>query len=163
MLCQGYSFYYFSVVIWFYCLVFSLIQLTDIPKDIYDTVDVHLHVTFALIATGIIYCIVYLIMCKRRKLFPGKETTTQKTTQNLKRERLDREIAFTAFLVLLVLIATQIPYLVLTTFESNCKTSPGTTWVFVSHKFADFLLCVTAIANPFLYGWRVKQFRSSVS
>ena len=148
-------------VIWFYSLIFSLIQLTNIPEDIYDTVDVHLHVTSALVATAIIYFIIFLIIRKRRKLFPGEETTSQKTTQTLKNLKREREIAFTAFLILAVFVATQIPYLVLTIFESNCKTCHETTWFFVCHRFADFLLCITAIANPFLYGWRVKQFRSS--
>ena len=147
--------------IWFYCLVFSLIQLSDVPEDIYNTVDVHLHVTFALAATAIIYCVVFLMIRKRRKLFPGEETTSQKGEHHLKNLKRERELAFTAFLILLVLVLTQIPYLVLTTIKSNCEKCLKTTWYFVSHRFSDFLLCLSSIANPFLYGWRMKQFRSS--
>ena len=148
--------------VWIYCLSFSLIQLSDVPEDIYDTVDVHLHVTFALTATTIIYCFIYLIIRKRRKFFPGaEETSNQKAEQQLKHLKREKEFAFTAFLILIVLVLTQIPYLVMTKIEANCESCLETTWYFVCHRFSDFLLCITAIANPFLYGWRVKQFRSS--
>lgn len=149
------------VAIWVYCLAFSLIQLADIPEDLYDTVDVHLHVTFALTVTAIIYCVIYVIIRKRRQLFPGEETSSQKTEQNLRHLKREKEFAFTAFLILIVLVLTQIPYLVMTSIEAYCERCLETTWYFVSHKFSDFLLCGSAIANPFLYGWRVKQFRSS--
>lgn len=148
--------------IWTYCLAFSLIQLADVDEDIYDTVDVHLHVTFALTATAIIYGLIFFIIRKRMNSFPGaEETSSQKSEQQLKNLKREKEFALTAFLILLVLVLTQIPYLVMTTIEANCESCQETSWYFVSHKFADFLLCGSAIANPFLYGWRVKQFQSS--
>ena len=149
------------LAIWLYCLVFSLIQLADISKDIYDTVDVHLHVTFALTATAIIYCLIFFIIRKRRKSFPGEESSIQKEEQNLKNLKREREFAFTAFLILVALVLTQIPYLVMTKIETSCESCHETSWYFVCHKLSDFLLRGSAIANPFLYGWRVKQFRSS--
>ena len=149
------------IAIWLYCLVFSLIQLADISEDIYDTVDVHLHVTFALTATAIIYCLIFFIIRKRRKTFPGEESSSQKEEQDLKNLKREREFAFTAFLILVALVLTQIPYLVMTKIETSCESCHETSWYFVCHKFSDFLLCGSAIANPFLYGWRVKQFRSS--
>ena len=151
------------VMVWIYSLVFSLIQLTEISEDVYDTIDVHLHVTFVLTATGIIYCIIYFIIRKRRKSFPGSEesASSKKREQHLTNLQREREFAFTAFLILVVLVLTQIPYLVITTIGANCKSCQDTSWYFVCHKFSDFLLCGSAIGNPFLYGWRVKQFRSS--
>lgn len=149
--------------IWVYCLAFSLLQLTDIPEEIYDTIDVHLHITFALSATGVVYCTIYwIIRRRRRKLFPGEEISGQKAAkQHLRNLKLEQELVFTAFLILLALVLTQIPYLIVTTIESNCESCVGTSWFFVSKKFSEFLLCVSSIANPFLYGWRVKQFRRS--
>lgn len=132
--------------IWIYCLSFSLIQLSDVPEDIYDTVDVHLHVTFALTATTIICCFIYLIIRKRRKFFPGAEEN-QKGQQQLKHLKREKEFAFTAFLILLVLVLTQIPYLVMTKIEANCESCLETTWYFVCHRFSDFLLCITAGNN----------------
>ena len=38
------------IAIWVYCLVFSLLQLANIPEEIYDTIDVHLHITFAVVS-----------------------------------------------------------------------------------------------------------------
>lgn len=150
------------VCAWVYCLAFSLIQLGEVPDDIYDTVDVHLHVTFALTATGIIYLAIYFIIRRRRKLFPGGDETTQQDEKHLKRLKREKEFAFTAFLILLALVITQIPYLVTTIIEANCESCTETTWFFICLQFSDFLLCISAIANPFLYGWRVKQFRSSL-
>ena len=43
------------VCAWFYCMAFSLIQLADVADEIYDTVDVHLFVTIAITADGMIY------------------------------------------------------------------------------------------------------------
>ena len=150
------------VCAWFYCMAFSLIQLADVADEIYDSVDVHLHVTFALTANGIVYLFIYLIIRKRRKVFPGGDETSQKDEKQLRRLKSEKEFAFTAFLILLALVITQIPYLVLTVIEANCQSCTETTWFFVCHEFADFLLCLSAIANPFLYGWRVKQSRSSL-
>lgn len=151
------------MMVWIYCLVFSLIQLTEISKDIYETIDVHLHVTFALTATGIIYGVVYFIIRKRRKSFPFSEdsASSKNTAEHLKSLQREKEFAFTAFLILVILVMTQLPYLVMTTIEANCDSCQNTSWYFVCHKFSDFLLCGSAIGNPFLYGWRVKQFRSS--
>ena len=60
----------FIVCAWFYCMAFSLIQLADVAEEIYDTMDVHLFVTIAITADGIIYLFIYLIFRKRRKVFP---------------------------------------------------------------------------------------------
>lgn len=150
------------VCAWVYSLSFSLIQLTNVPEDIYDTVDVHLHVTFALTTTGIIYCIIYRTIRKRRKFFLGaKETATRRTNQRLKSFKSEKESALTAFLILLALVITQIPYLAMIVLRANCKSCLVTTWYFICQECADFLLCVSAIANPVLYGWRVKQFQRS--
>lgn len=151
------------LAIWIYCLAFSLLQLTDIPEEIYDAIDVHIHITFALSATGVVYFMIYWIIRKRRNLFPEDEVSRQearvKHLRNLKREK---EFAYTAFLILLTLVFTQIPFLVMKKIESNCKSCLETSLVFVCKKFAYFLLCVSSIANPFLYGWRVKQFQNSI-
>ena len=149
------------ISIWLYCLVFSLLQLTDIPEEIYDSIDVHLHVTFALSSTAAVNCVIYLIIRKRRKLFPREEIPGRKAEQHRRNLQREKEFALTTFLILLVLVLTQIPYLVLTKIESNCESCLESSWFFVTNKFSDFLLCVSSIANPFLYGWRVKQFRNS--
>ena len=143
-------------------MAFSLIQLADVADEIYDTVDVHMFVTFALTTDGIIYLLIYLILRKRRKAFPGRDETSQKGEKQLSRLNSEKEFAFTAFLILLALVITQIPYLVVTGIEANCQSCTETLWVFVCHKFADFLLCLSAITNPNLYGWRVKQPRDSL-
>ena len=149
------------LAIWVYCLAFSLLQLTDIPEEIYHAIDVHIHITFALSATGVIYFMIYWIIRKRRNVFPGDESSSQKAEKHLRNLKREKELAYTAFLILLALVFTQIPFLVMTKIESNCKSCVGTSWFFVCKKFADFLLCLSSIANPFLYGWRVKQFQNS--
>ena len=147
--------------IWVYCLAFSLLQLSDIPEVIFDAIDVHIHITFALSATGVIYFMIYYVIRKRRNLFPGEELSGQKAEKHLRNLKREKEFAYTAFLILLALVFTQIPFLVMTKIESNCESCVETSWYFVCKKFADFLLCVSSIANPILYGWRVKQFRNS--
>ena len=57
----------FIVCAWFYCMAFSLIQLADVAEEIYDTMDVHLFVTIAITADGIIYLFIYLIFRKRNQ------------------------------------------------------------------------------------------------
>ena len=143
-------------------MAFSLIQLADVAEETYDTVDVHMFVTFALTANGMIYLFIYLIFRKRRKAFPVGTETSQKNEKRLRHLNREKELAFTAFLILLALVITQIPYLVMTVIEANCQRCTETTWFFVCHKFADFLLCLSAIANSYLYGWRVKQSRDSL-
>ena len=80
-----------AVAIWSFSLAFSLIQLTEFPQYIYDTVDVHLHVTFVLTATVIFYCIIYWTIRKRRVFFPiaSKDScrNSEQSWRNLKRER----------------------------------------------------------------------------
>ena len=149
------------LAIWVYCLVFSLLQLTDIPEEIFDAIDVHIHITFALSATGVIYFMIYWIIRKRRNVFPRDEVSSQKAEKHLRNLKREKELAYTAFLILLASVFTQIPFLVMKKIESDCKSCVETSWFFVYKKFADFLLCVTSIANPFLYGWRVKQFKTS--
>ena len=124
--------------------------------------NVHLFVTIAITADGIIYLFIYLILRKRRKVFPVGDETSQKDEEQIRRLNSEKELSFTAFLILLALVITQIPYLVMTVVEANCQSCTETTWFFVCHKFADFLLCLSAIANPYLYGWRVKQSRDSL-
>ena len=150
------------VCAWFYCMAFSLIQLADVADEIYDTVDVHLFVTIAITADGIIYLFIYLILRKRRKVFPVGDETSQKDEEQIRRLNSEKELSFTAFLILLALVITQIPYLVMTVIEANCQSCTETSWFFVCHKFADFLLCLSAIANSYLCGWRVKQPRDSL-
>lgn len=151
-----------AIAIWSFSLAFSLIQLTEFPEDIYDTIDVHLHVTFVLTATAIIYCVIHWTIRKRRVFFPiaSRDScrNSEQSWRNLKRER---EFALTAFLILLALVITQIPYLVMIIVKANCESCLETTWYFVGFKVSNFLLCGSVIANPFLYAWRVKRFRNS--
>ena len=99
---------------------------------------------------------------KKKSLSNRTEETSQKDEKQIRRLNSKKELAFTAFLILLALVITQIPYLVMTVIEANCQSCTETTWFFVCHEFADFLLCLSAIANPYLYGWRVKQSRDSL-
>ena len=150
------------VTIWLYSLLFSLLQLSDIPDDIYNTIDVHLHITFALSTTAVIYFAIYCVLRKGRNVLPAQEVSMQKAELHLRNLKREKEFALTTFLILLALVLTQIPYLVVTKITSTCNSCVGTSWFFVSKKFSDFLLCVSSVVNPVLYGWRVKQFRSSL-
>ena len=90
------------LAIWVYCLAFSLLQLTDIPEEIYDAIDVHIHITFALSTTGVIYFTIYWIIRKRRNLFPGDEVSSQKAEKHLRNLKREKEFSYTAFLIVLV-------------------------------------------------------------
>ena len=82
------------IVIWVYCLVFSLLQLANIPEEIYDTIDVHLHITFALSATGIMYFMIYWIFPKEEEVFSKRRDFRPESRTAPAKSETRKEVCF---------------------------------------------------------------------
>ena len=155
--------------IWSFSAIFASLQFTAIPRVLYDTIDSHLHITVAFILMGTLYGTIYwIVRRKSRQISPGSGTEENQaskktlTSAQLKRQQREKELLTTAFLIMLCLLLSQTPYLVIVIIESNCESCINSLWYFVFKRYADFLLCITSVVNPYLYGWRVRQFRDSL-
>ena len=152
--------------IWTFSAIFASLQFTGIPRILYKTISVHIYITSVLIISGILYGAIYWKIRRQRNLVlrADESPASKQTVTPTQVKRFEREKTFmtTAFLIVVCLFFSLIPYGILTMIESKCESCVETTWYFICLRGSWVLICTTSLVNPYLYGWRVRQSRQSL-
>ena len=104
----------FITVICVFSLIFASLQLARVSMDVYRIIDVHLLTTFPLTTTTLAYLAIFFFMRKRARVVLQKQTisarnSTLRDIRRIKNARMERKIAATSFLILLLLIISLLP------------------------------------------------------
>ena len=147
--------------------IFASLQLAGISKDIYVSIDIHLHTTFPLITTAFAYLGIFLYLKKRSQVDLQRQSfmPSNATLDEMRRAKIaekERRFAKTSFLVLAFLVVSLITYFVAILIDSNCNDCHGKNWFLALKETSVTLLFVNSMGNPILTTFRINELKQSI-
>lgn len=152
-----------AVCIMAYSLVFCLLQLSGIPVGIYYMLQVHLNMTFPLVAVLIFNFALLRVLrrYRRRACSMSSDASDSSFSVIEKRFDIDKQFAFTAILIVLFLVLSHSPYYLMTLIEVHCSYCSGE-WFVACRRISLPFLFINSACNPFTYTFRIRQCRRSL-
>lgn len=146
-----------------YSVAFCLLQFTGIPQGIYDMLQVHLNMSFPLVAVIIFNFLLLKVLrgYRRRACSMNSDASDSAVSANEKRFDIDKQFAFTAILIVLFLFISHLPYYIITLVEVHCTHCEGI-WLVSCRRILLPFLYINAACNPFTYTFRIRQCRRSL-
>ena len=151
----------FTVV---YSLVFCLLQLTSIPEGIYLGLQLHLNMTFPLIAVLIFNFGLLRVLSGYRKRVCSMSSDASDSSFSAAAEKridIDKQFALTTILIVLFLVLSHSPYYLMTLIEVYCSHCNGE-WFESCRRISLPFLFINSACNPFTYTFRIPQCRRSL-
>ena len=157
----------FNTVICVFSLIFASLQFARVSMDVYRIIDVHLHTTFPLATTSLAYLTIFFFLRKRARVALQKQTimarnSTLRGIQRIKNAQMERKIAATSFLILLLMIISLLPYFVVILLYEKCNDCGKRRWFFALRESSTMFLFVNSTVNPFLTTFRINELKHSV-
>ena len=155
-----------NICIVIFSSIFASIQLSDISLHVYLTIDLHLHTTFPLCTTSIVYLRIFLFLKKQSRIVLQKQITVPvgSSLNDRRQEReskLERKICSTSFVIVLFLILSLVPYFTITTVEIHCESWSKQNWFLALKESCIVFLHLNSVINPFLASFRVNELKRS--
>ena len=146
---------------------FSLIQIAEVPLNIYLNIDIHLHTTFPLVMTTFAYLRIFLVLKKRSRVDFQRQTTMGNNSdlQEIRRTTIaqrERKFASISFSILLFMILSLVPYFVAIIIEVNCNSCGYQTWFHALRESCVVFLFLNSAVNPLLTTFRMNELKQSV-
>lgn len=157
----------FITVICVFSLIFASLQFAQVSMDVYRIIDVHLHTTFSLTTTTLAYLAIFFFLRKRGRVVLQQQTmsarnSTLQDIHRIKNARMERKIAATSFLILLLLIISFLPYFVVTLLYEKCNDCGKQRWFLAFKESFTVFLFVNSTMNPFLTTFRINELKHSL-
>ena len=147
-----------------YSLVFCLLQLTSIPEGIYLGLQLHLNMTFPLIAVLIFNFALLRVLSGYRKRVCSMSSDASDSSFSAAAEKridIDKQFALTTILIVLFLVLSHSPYYLMTLIEVYCSHCNGE-WFESCRRISLPFLFINSACNPFTYTFRIPQCRRSL-
>ena len=153
-----------NALIWIFCITFETSHSLDKNKEVFHVIDLHLQTTIPLTIMCALYTATYKEFRRySRNVVFVRASTGGRSRIFLRNIRLEKKIVSTVVLIIIVLFISLLPYLIVTNLQERCHeelssecSEPG----FLLTKALSLpLLCVSGALNPFLYAWRIPQYR----
>ncbi|XP_068682637.1 adrenocorticotropic hormone receptor-like [Montipora foliosa] len=156
-----------SIFIWLFSVMFEVSHSFVESENIFHLVDLHLQTTVPLVLLSCVYAAAYIEFRRysRNVVFgqalPGG--TSRTFVQNI---RLEKKIVWTVVIINVVIFISFSPYLIAKNLENGClkeKSSECSGMGFETLKTLSVpMLCISSALNPFLYAWRIPQYRQAL-
>ena len=153
-----------TICIIVYSLVFCLLQLSGIPEGIYSVLQLHLNMTFPLIAVLIFNFALLRVLRGYRKRVSSMSSDASDSSFSAaveKRIDIDKQFAFTAILIVLFLVLSHSPFYLTALIEVHCSQC-NEEWFASYRRISLPFLFINAACNPFTYTFRIPQCRRSL-
>ena len=159
-----------NTVIWLFCGVFEASHSTGGSEEVFHSVDLHLQTTVPLVSLCAIYAATYIEFRRhsRNMVFVRAENTDSGRSRVFVRNiRLEKKIILTVVLIILVLFISIAPYLIVNNLEEQCLEEEGNgvcneLGFVITKALSVPMFCVSCAVNPFLYAWRIPQYRQAL-
>lgn len=155
-----------STFIILFSIAFAFLQLSDISMNVYRSIYLHVHTTFPLSITAVAYLGVFYLLKKQPRVSFQNEITVPNNSkvkdirQEIKK-KMERKFAVTAFLILLFLVATLVPYFATVIVDINCERCGKQNWFVALRDSCILFLFLNSAANPMLLIFRINQLKKS--
>ena len=160
-----------SAVIFTHAFVFAMLQLADLPDDVYHNMDLNLHIVFPLVTVTVAYTAIYLALRQLRKLGISREHRNSRggllsfqSNANVRNRQLATEmrLVWTEFFSILVcMVVALMPYYVVLTLELQCEKCKHQQWFIILRRLSVPFLFINSAVNAALYAWRIPYYRKS--
>ena len=159
-----------NTVIWLFCGVFEALHSTSGSEELFHSVDLHLQTTLPLVSLCVVYAATYIEFRRysRNFVFVRAENTEGGRSRVFVRNiSLEKKIVLTVVLIIVVLFISIAPYLIVSQLEEHCHEEEGngvcSELGFVITKALSVpMLCTSCAVNPFLYAWRIPQYKQAL-
>lgn len=156
-----------NILIWLFCGLFEASHSTSVSEEVLHTVDLHLQTTVPLATLCAVYAATYIEFRRySRNVVFVQRNNGGRSRVFVRNIRLEKKIVLTVVLVIIVLFISLLPYLIATNLEEHCHeehSSVCSDLAFVITRALSIpMLCVSCATNPFLYGWRIPQYRQAL-
>ena len=148
-------------------LLFSLLRLGFVPVGIYENLQLHLNMSLPLAAVVIFNFILLRVLhrfyARRRECGSTSSYSSADSyvSSDLRRLEMDKQLAFTAILIVFFLLLSHSPYYVLNLIELYCSRCAQREWCIWFRRVAIPFLFINSACNPFTYTFRISQCRRS--
>ena len=159
-----------SAVIFTHAFVFAMLQLADLPDDVYHNMDLNFHIVFPLVTVTVAYTAIYLALRRQRKIGISREHQNSQgrrlsleVNANIRNRQLvtENRLVWTAFLVLVCMVVALMPYYVVLTVELQCEKCEHQQWFIILRRLSVPFLFINSAVNAALYAWRIPHYRKS--
>ena len=159
-----------STIIWLFCGVFEASHSIGGSEDLFHSIDVHLQTTVPLVSLCAVYTATYIEFRRhsRNVLFVRTKNIEGRRWRIFIRNRsLEKKIILTVVLIIIVLFISIMPYLIVNNLEEQCHEEGsngvcGEIGFVISKALSVPMLCISCAVNPFLYAWRIPQYRQAL-
>lgn len=156
-----------NTIICVFSSIFASLQLAGVSMDVYRVIDVHLHTSFPLTTTTLCYLAIFFFLKKRARVVLRTQmimarNSTLRDIQRIKIAQMEKKIAATSFLILLLLIISLLPYFIVTLLGGKCNDCGKQRWFIAFRESSTVFLFVNSAVNPFLTTFRIKELKHSV-
>ncbi|XP_032220117.1 somatostatin receptor type 4 [Nematostella vectensis] len=141
-----------SLTILLYSSVFSFVQYAEVDIKAYNLADILLHHLLPLATVPLAYFAIHRGLKKQR--------TTPNQAAEMQRYHIEKRLVGTVSIVGLLLVLTLTPYLLIIVLLSFC-TACNEERLINARLVSILMLYVNSAMHPFIYGWRLRQYRSS--
>lgn len=159
-----------NTVIWLFCGAFEASHSTGGSEEVFHSVDLHLQTTVPLVFLCTVYAATYIEFRRhsRNVVFVRAENTEGGRSRVFVRNiGLEKKIVLTVVFIIVVLFISLVPYLIVNNLEEQCleEESNGVCndlGFIITKALSVPMFCVSCTVNPFLYAWRIPQYRQAL-
>ncbi|XP_001620682.2 melanocortin receptor 3 [Nematostella vectensis] len=137
-----------------YSVLFTFIQFTSITPMAYDMADILLHHLLPLVTVPLVYAIIQRRLTKQNIAFKTNEKS------EFRRQHAERRLASTVRIIALLMLSTLTPYFVIIVLMSYCGSCDYSLLI-KSYLVSLVMFQSNSLIHPFVYGWRLRQYRNS--
>ena len=157
-----------DILIWLFCVIFEASHSTGQSQEIFLAIDLHLQTTVPLTIMFALYTATYVEFRRRssRNVIFVQATTSGRPRVFARNIRLEKKIVLTVVFIIIVLFISLLPYLIANNLEDHCHEEGSSECdelgFVVTRAMSVPMLCVSCALNPFLYAWRIPQYRQAL-
>ena len=159
-----------NTVIWLFCGVFEASHSFGGSEELFHSVDLHLQTTVPLVSLCVVYAATYFEFRRhsRNFVFVHTENTEGGRSRVFVRNiGLEKKIVLTVVLIIVVLFISIAPYLIVFNLQEHCHEEEGNgvcgdLGFEITKALSVPMLCISCAVNPFLYAWRIPQYKQAL-
>ena len=156
-----------DILIWLFSVIFEASHAAVESEEIFHAIDLHLQTTVPLTIMLALYTATYIEFRRySRNVIFMQAYTGGRRRVFVRNIRLEKKIVLTVVVIIIVLFISLLPYLIAKNLEDHCHeedSSECSELGFVLLRALSVpMLCVSCAFNPFLYAWRIPQYRQAL-
>ena len=159
-----------NTIIWLFCGVFEASHSTGGSEELFHSVDLHLQTTVPLVSLCAVYGATYIEFRRhsRNTVFVrALNTEGWRSRVSVRNIRIEKKIALTVVLIIVVLFISIAPYLIVSHMEEHCHEEEGNgvcseLGFKIIKALSIPMFCISCAVNPFLYAWRIPQYKQAL-